>query len=1204
MDKRQKRDLKEGAAGGTHGRRKKTREGLDGSKKDAGIQSVEISLDGPSPAEADALLAIEIKEVAQRKHRPAARALYDFLQTICGPLKTGKGDPKTNIIDQGAKVTYAVDINTYHGLMKCLEDCRLEGSAAHVSERQGSSLVLRTGVMVDFDMIIRSRTIAIRKHDYHRLANSFIARLRKDIDFASQLPPPKNKEHKFHMFFIVKPSPVLISKPAPTGEKKAAELPTSELPTGAYPDGRRDTYKYGIHVLIPGVKLARGYKKWMMRQLKTDPSIIATMRSLEAVGPDEDPSCLDTNCATVPVLFFGSCKQGGTPYNLGCAMEVIIDCLDATSPPFIRELADEELNDYNLASEMALIEDARYEDGRDSLVRKAEFDCRESLRETVRDFAERSAASTVGDEELLLTESGLSTLTVSSAEARLLHGLLDILPSEFYTDRNKRRDVIFALAGSSEMYKPLAEWFCQKFPLKWHNVASDNGRDAFEQIWNDGVGAAKAGRQGCLSKGSIIHWAQTHGGQRFSEVMDRSYFSSLLKYVYDYGGALEHDMVAQVLKIMLGAKFCVDTEASSRGRDSYIWFEFVVSGESMAPGEVWKWRREAEPDTLQKYISDELPKVLDRVSEQIEGRFRGARDEEEAKYYKNLAKTFSSTRRNMFKDTYKTGVIRQCQFRFRQRGFMSNLDKNGELFGVSNGVIHLGPKCKLINHFHEYPITKFTKVPWRRFDPERNPWDKIVLKMVEDIIPEHDARDRILFYVASSLDGRAKETIMLIWEGGGSNGKTSFLRAVANSLGGVYAKKVAITLLTSDREPANSPNSALMALKGVRLGYVEELNKSERANVARLKEIVNAGVVTGSEKFKAQEDFMIVANLIVASQYSFVIDTRDHGTWRRINHYTSKVKFMKTPDPENPFEKKDEPRFIREYPEDPNFLESMLALLVHYYERLQTEFAGQVKNVYSPTIEKETEAYRNSQDALNRFITSMVVVSPENQEEYPMAVVGARFTEWYGRHVDGSQRLVAAETIKDIESSAVAKYLKPAPNRTMVLHGCRILTSESMELYEGETLLSATSSRKEEKVAPTPSRCEKWWLSAKQREQLAVSEDLPVPPTSTRADNVGGDDDWLMLKAEELKDSPAGDQEGDLESYLVDEPSEEKKNASTDQTEEDTSDRSNGDNWIPIPERLSQRKPFPRGLFPRIPSTKTALARAPTKTFDVGDVYG
>ncbi len=67
--------------------------------------------------------------------------------------------------------------------------------------------------------------------------------------------------------------------------------------------------------------------------------------------------------------------------------------------------------------------------------------------------------------------------------------------------------------------------------------------------------------------------------------------------------------------------------------------------------------------------------------------------------------------------------------------------------------------------------------------------------------------------------------------------------------------------LVSPREDASKPNSAFMRLKGRGFGYFEESNKCEVLNTSRMKEMVNPGEVTASEKCKVQETFEITDHM-------------------------------------------------------------------------------------------------------------------------------------------------------------------------------------------------------------------------------------------------------------------------------------------------------------------------------------------------------
>jgi phage/plasmid-associated DNA primase len=977
-----------------------------------------------------------------RRQHPAVRGLDAFRRKVSKHI-TGKGDQRTNIIDQGKRVTYFLPAPGVTDLFEHLEQVRLSGAETHFSERQGTDANPQSGIMLDYDIIVDRPDASLGKLELHRIACRVVKQLRDDLVFPTEATTKSGYETQLTVFSIVKEAPV---RRPPAGE------------------GDPPRFKYGFHLLIPGVRVARPYKKFLLRSLRDDSTICRVLSKMGAVGDVRD--CLDTGSASVPVLFLGSCKRQGKPYKVGPILELTFEARTEGAPnaeppsdftPVVMFQDPEEMvtKGYNLVAEAALCFEARYDD-RPPLV--PAFDCRprDAVALEVEDRTLRKAG--VPEDELILAEHSLSLLALHDPEARHLHQILDLLSPAYYTQRNLWRNVVFALANTSDQYYPLAEWFSQKCPAKW----TSGGRDALQALWADAV-AHRGDVDNPLTKRSLYRWAQETNPARYREVSDQSYFAILADHVYKYGGVLGHYMVAQVLKAMLGNKFVVDVAPKSRGM-GYVWFEFVVPGQPCRPGEVWKWRVEEEPDEIHKYISEHLVTVFDQVAEHIEERANEADTEDKKKYYTTLGARFLGSQRKIYDNGFKNGIVAQANYLFRRRGFYESLDREIHLLGVGNGVLRLGAQPELINYFHEYPIRRFTPVHYRPFNPG-DPWTKLLLNSVADIFPEPDARDFILFHAAQCCRGGTKEGIILAIKGVGANGKTWFMRMVEKSLGGDYAKKLDIGLLTAPRGDPGKPNSAMMHLAGVRYGYFEETEQSEVINTSRLKEFANPGSISGRDLYEGQKNFEVEANLQAGQNFPFVIKTKDHGTWRRFRYYEAKARFRADPDPNNPLEHKDNPRLIQEYVNDPDCQAAFLSILVHYYGRLEREYGGQLKQVPCPTIDTETERFRNSQDTLNRFISQTIVLSPDSDTTYSLSTVSQYYQEWYNRNIN-QQRLIATDAIKDLENSALQKHIMLDPDTdTRVLTGCRVISGDETALREGETRMYKGSSTVQDKAA-------------------------------------------------------------------------------------------------------------------------------------------
>jgi len=1005
-------------------------------------------LSTPSPAETNELVQQNLTEELEQRRFPELQSLQDFLYEIA-PYATGARDEKTNIINQATGVTYALKGPYLEKLFHHLEVCRKAGGIVHFSERQGSSLLPRTGIMLDFDIKMAGGSTPVFEERYmQRLTSRIVTPLLKELLFPAG-------ELNVHVFFIARPSLTLLS------------------------DG---SHKYGFHMLVPGIRVTRGYKKHLINRLRQDTSISNVLTSLGVCGTPQGggvAECIDLNSASVPVLFLGSSKRGCRPYQLLSAYEISTEIFDKNghgdeSYLNIRKIPEDELEKYNLVYELSVSVEGDLSSQAEALVTRAEYKYHDHLAPAIETLYEKTANGLIDPQEIVIAEHSLSSLALHDPDAAHLHQLLDLLPVEFYTDYGRWRDIILALANTSQKFYPLAEWFSQKCPDKW----VDGGRQGLEKIW-DAALATRGSSSAPLSTRSIVYWAKTHNPERFKEIVNRNYFTVLARYVYKYGGCLEHYMVAKVLFTMLGGKFVVDVSHGPGGGVKYYWYEFVLPEQPKRAGEVWKWRCEAEPDELHTYISENLVLVANQIADHIEQQRQQAADEGTARYYKNLGKTYAQSRRRFFNDTFKNGVIRQACYQFRRRGFIEMLDKNADLLGVGNGVLKLAGfgynKSQLIDFFHEWPVSMYTRTDYHTFNAEE-PWTKLLLNALQDIIPELDARVWVLFFLATSLYRGLKEPLMLMWVGGGCNGKTFLMRLVAVVLGDDYATKLNINLLTSDRESADKPNSAFMRLKGRGYGYFEESNKREVLNTARLKEVVNPGDVTGRDLHKKQESFQMTSTLVAASNYNFVTDTTDDGTWRRIRHYRSKIKFCKFPDRSNPYEKKEDPRFIHEYIKDPGCLSAFLSILVYFWERLQNEYGGQIKMVECTTIERETRSYRNSQDTLHRFITERVIDSPSHMFSYNMSDVAVIFSEWYCANID-TRRHVASEMIQDLENSALNKYLGWSANRVRVLTGCRILRGgEKSELKDDERYIDYIKCTADQDINQGFSAEDNWWL--------------------------------------------------------------------------------------------------------------------------------
>lgn len=1052
----------------------------------------------PTPEEVVRLAEADFREAIARRQNATARRFDAFVAGLAAHL-TPKGDPATNVIDQGARRTYNLPPDGVRELLARLEECRKSDVHTHFSERQGRPGRVYSGLMLDYDIVTARGDAALDERGGYRIVHAVACELGRVVALGEG-------DVQTAATFITKPAPKAL--PAPPGA-----------------GGRR--YKYGFHLLFPGVQLERNTKKFILRRLREARPIVAVMHDLGVVEKPEE--CLDPNSASVPVLFLGSSKRGGDVYSLGKTYEVNFEAYDHTAP-IVRVLGDAELAPYSMVHELSLNSEASYADA-PPLIQKRRYDPKAEFLTEITSFGARAQNGIVPESQLLFAEHKLMELTRSDPQAKYLYQLLSLLPAQYARDRALWRAVVFALADVGPNYLPLAEWFSQKCPEKW----AAGGAAALDTLWADAVKRADSvGAEARVTKRSIVHWARAANPERFRAIEHSNYFSILAHYAYRFHGKLEHYMIAKILSVMLEGRYVTDAAPGSAARAGYAWYEFVMPGQSMKRGEVWKWREEREPDELQLYMSEQMNHSFDDLSAYIEDQRRAAEDANAVKYYTLLARNIEDSRRKLFNDTFKSGVIRQASILFRERGFSESLDQDPCLFGVGNGILKLGARAALVNHFHEHRVMQHTPVPYQPFDAT-DPWVRLVLKAFKDMFPEVDMRNWYLFHMATALSGDIKD-VLLFDVGGGNNGKTFRTLLWKNTIGPMYGSKIALKLLTGETEDADKPNSAAMRLKLRRCGYFEESNKSMTINAARLKDLVATGEFTARDLNKIQETFIVMATLIVNSNFDLMINTRDHGTWKRAMYYSSKIKFCARPDPDNPFERQEDSRFLREYAASPDCQRAMLSILVYYYERLQREFGGKIKNIPCPTLEGETRDFRNRQDTINRFISEMIVtvdgtVAAVPAAAYALSDVADKYSTWFDAHIE-PHRHSPSEIIREFENSALHKHLVRRGNCQLALEGCRVLPSPSAPLQEGEEYVNAARGDSlTERGCPNPFvEKDDWWAPTGAVMQApAITPSAPVPAMvfaapagadECEADNLAPVDDQLFVEMAARRPAP------------------------------------------------------------------------------------
>lgn len=949
--------------------------------------------------EQDINIREEVSIRLQENIHTIIRAFREFLSTP--EFINNKGDPSTNIVDLYAKKCYGIPTRKIPKLFKFIEIQRRKQLKYMIYEKQSQY----SGIMLDFDMKLKhgGESPIIPTTHYHRLCIGVFRAILKYIHFSDEeIGTQKN----FHVAFTKKPKILFNNE-------------------GGF-------YKDGIHMIIPGIQITRELKKLIIDEIENAKLMEKIFKDLVPHESQSHAEFMDKNSAHVGVFFIGaSSKVNSPPYLLSSVYNVQITAgeTDDIIPIKVPDFVSPEKN-HNICYEFSL---NWYKDSeKGGVVKKKRYDIRPKYSTLLSQYNSKKTENyDEFEEEDDAHYNELSILGMHDPDSSYIKSLLDVLHPKRSEDYSMWFDVLCALAHTSPSYKSLGEYFSRKAPEHFDLVK-------FEQVWESIL--SKKGNS--LSIGSLHYWAKLDNSDRYEEVRHRSIFNLLYKKIYDptIEGCLEHYDLCEILHNVLKDKYVFDKYDAEGGS----WYEFILEKEPMRVGELYKWRKynSKVPNSLLRYMSTVLPllfrKILDRIKTSLD-----EASENLAKYHYQIYKNFQKTCKNLKNCGFKRSVGMECEQLFERIGFTELLDADPNLKGVANGIMQLGKKCKLITGFHGHYISKYTNVRYKLFDP-RDSTTKRVLIALRNLFPDNepDTFNYIMHYLASTLDGHKKESIMLLLVGKGSNGKSFLVELHKGAIGSIYGVKMPLSFLTNRGKDAESATPALMQLKDAHFAYYSESNKFEILNMAKIKEFTGQETLGGRKLHQDYVNFKPKCHHLVSSNNDFEIMGTDHGTWRRIDYVTMKIKFcnMATDsyDEKNPYERVADPSLGSNWTEDEEVLASYLGILAYYYESLHTYYGGKVRNVPHPHIIQETEKFRNRQDRINNFLNATLVKCTEQDYEMPLTVVSDRYIKWHEGIYKGANKDYHRGVIDQLENSKIQKYIRKN-RRGCFLQGYRVL---------------------------------------------------------------------------------------------------------------------------------------------------------------------
>lgn len=160
----------------------------------------------------------------------------------------------------------------------------------------------------------------------------------------------------------------------------------------------------------------------------------------------------------------------------------------------------------------------------------------------------------------------------------------------------------------------------------------------------------------------------------------------------------------------------------------------------------------------------------------------------------------------------------------------------------------------------------------------------------KELYPKHDAKiekDAFQVILGYMISGCNKEKMFTVWHGeGGDNGKST-LSGFISRVFGKYASPIDKSVIEQVCKPkGNSHNSALIATKGVHIGFIHETTHEMTISSADLKALTSGGedVITARQCQGIQESFMPRFKIAILCNNKPKIDGTDKALCNRTRY--------------------------------------------------------------------------------------------------------------------------------------------------------------------------------------------------------------------------------------------------------------------------------------------------------------------------------
>jgi P4 family phage/plasmid primase-like protien len=348
----------------------------------------------------------------------------------------------------------------------------------------------------------------------------------------------------------------------------------------------------------------------------------------------------------------------------------------------------------------------------------------------------------------------------------------------------------------------------------------------------------------------------------------------------------------------------------------------------------------------------------------------------------NEAKTQADIWLNLLAAARIAAVTRICQGMDGVLTRSAEFDSHPDLLNARNCVVDLRDKS---TRPHD-PGLLITHLAGGNYDPTvtSETWKRALDAVHPDVAAWFQMR------MGQGATGHTPDDdALILGDGAGENGKSAVSGAIRRALGS-YARLISHRVLIA--QPGQHPTE-LMDLRGLRFALLEETPEEGRLNTHQLKMTIGTPQITARRMRRDDVTFDTTHTLVVHTNHRPVVDTTDHGTWRRLKAMPWPFTFRKPGEPcGGPDDKPGDPTIKPRLETETDVPTAVLTWLV---DGAATWYAQNRISGPDPRMVREaTSEWRRTSDVGLRFAAEHL--TPDPRCYIPASTLRAEFNAYLG----------------------------------------------------------------------------------------------------------------------------------------------------------------------------------------------------------------